>query len=282
MGLAHPGFVRLLINLGQDLSLCHDGIEIRKELGDLARYLAADLDGHDGIDGAGGRDDGCDRATIDQRGLVPDGRRAGVPPVPGSRPDEKQDSRQNDEPAPSRLSPETIASLGRNGQCVVVSGRVMGRRLRRMSRNDVGYGNRSGGILRISCHVEAASLEKFSARLSLSRFAMSFRLSSANSRARAPSASGPKIQRGRGLVPKTSLPVCVKITTASMISSVAIPHHMSRFVNKPRFIIDIRSDQQAKAFATWAKTMAAKVTVVASLYNGDDQLSGAPQFQPLA
>jgi hypothetical protein len=81
-GLAHSGLERLLVDLGQDLSLRDDRVEIRKELRDLSRDLAADLDGNHGIHGAGGCDDGCDRPPVDQRRFVPNWRGTGKPPVP--------------------------------------------------------------------------------------------------------------------------------------------------------------------------------------------------------
>ena len=42
-GLAHSRLKRILVDLRQNLSLCHDGIEIRKELDDFTRHLAAHL-----------------------------------------------------------------------------------------------------------------------------------------------------------------------------------------------------------------------------------------------
>ena len=53
-------------------------------------------------------------------------------------------------------------------------------------------------------------------------------------------------------------------------------------LNHPNRVTDSRLDRQEKTLATCAKTIAAKVTVVASLYKGEDQSNGVPQLQPFA
>src|SRR5690348_5676302 len=63
-------------------------------------------------------------------------------------------------------------------------------------------------------------------------------------------------------------------------SSDLMPQSTVRFVNQPSRKSERRSERQAKTLATCARTIPAKVTVVASLYNGEDQSRDAPQVQP--
>ena len=65
-----------------------------------------------------------------------------------------------------------------------------------------------------------------------------------------------------------------------MVSSTATPTRIKGLLNQPSRNAAMRSERQAKTLATWAATIPAKVTVVASLYKGEFQSSAAPQLQP--
>ena len=75
-------------------------------------------------------------------------------------------------------------------------------------RSWIKFGNRHlrKRVLGVTGHGVPACCVTLSARLFVNRFTMNLRLSSAINSTRAPSASGPKIQTGKGLVPKIALP----------------------------------------------------------------------------
>ena len=72
--------------------------------------------------------------------------------------------------------------------------------------NDLGDRDLTKRVLGVIGHDVPVCCVTPPARLFVNRFTMNLRPSSANTSTRAPSASGPKIQAGKGPVPKISLP----------------------------------------------------------------------------